>query len=104
MTTGIILRTAIPALVLAFTMSVVGTAQAQTKKKTQETSMSHSRLMGYKTVSEAQHGCGAGAVVWHATGSKVYHNAKSRYFGKTKHGAYVCEKTAMADHLHMARN
>ncbi|MDD2877777.1 MAG: hypothetical protein PHT60_12760 [Acidiphilium sp.] len=104
MTISKILRAAIPAMALAFTMSAVGTGHASTKKKTTMTSMSRAALPGYKTEAEAKTACGMGGVVWHATGSKAYHTAKSKYFGKTKHGAYVCEKAAMADHLHAAKN
>ncbi|MGC9269372.1 hypothetical protein [Acidiphilium sp.] len=103
MTMTKILRAAIPAVALAFTMSAMGTAHASTKKKTHETHMS-SKLPGYKTEAAAKAACGMGGVVWHATGSKAYHTAKSKYFGKTKHGAYVCEKAAVADHLHAAKN
>lgn len=103
MTFGTILRTAIPAVALAFTMSTVATANTSVKKKVHHTYMS-SKLPGYKTEAEAKTACGMGGVVWHATGSKAYHTSKSKYFGKTKHGAYVCEKTAMADKLHAARN
>jgi len=98
-----ILRAIVPALALSFAVGAVGTAQASTKKKTEST-MSHSKLPGYKTEAGAKAACGMGAVVWHATGSKAYHTAKSKYFGKTKHGAYVCEKAAMEDHLHAAKN
>jgi hypothetical protein len=103
MTTTKILRAILPALTLTFAVGAIGTAHASTKKKT-ESSMTHSKLPGYKTEAEAKTACGMGAVVWHATGSKAYHTAKSRYFGKTKHGAYVCEKAAMEDHLHAAKN
>jgi hypothetical protein len=104
MTITKILRATVPALALAFTMGAIGTAHASTKKKTTESHMSNSKLPGYKTEAEAKTACGMGAVVWHATGSKAYHTAKSKYFGKTKHGAYVCEKAAMEDHLHAAKN
>jgi hypothetical protein len=109
----------LPALAFAVTMSATGVAQAKTKKKTADTattqstasttntatsSKSHSKLPGYKTESEAKSACGGSTVVWHATGSKAYHTATSKYFGKTKHGAYVCEKAAMDGHLHAAKN
>lgn len=95
---------AVPALALTFTLGAVSTGHASTKKKTHETSASSSKLPGYKTESEAKTACGSSTVVWHASGSKAYHTAKSKYFGKTKHGAYVCENAAMADKLHAAKN
>ena len=104
MTFRSLLRAAIPAVALAVTIGGVGTAHATTKKKKTETTMSHSRLPGYKTEASAKAACGMSGVVWHATGSKAFHGPKSKYFGKTKHGAYVCEKAALADHLHAAKN
>lgn len=104
MTSGTFLRATIPAFALA--IGLAGAAHAATHKKHDATAASGTRtaLSGYQTKSAAQLACGSGAVVWHATGSKVFHTAKSRYFGKTKHGAYVCEKAAVAHHLHAARN
>ena len=61
-------------------------------------------LVTYKTEAEAKTGCAGDAVVWHARGSKVFHGAKSKYFGKTKHGAFACEKAAMAKGLHAAKS
>ena len=61
-------------------------------------------LATYKTEAEARTGCAGDAVVWHARGSKVFHTAKSKYFGKTKHGAFACEKAAVAKGLHAAKS
>ncbi|CAG4915877.1 unnamed protein product [Acidocella sp. C78] len=104
MTIGTILRATIPALALAFTMTAAGTAQASTKKAHEAMAMKHhvAAMPGYKTLSEAKAAC-HGAVVWHARGSKVFHTDKSKYFGKTKHGAYVCETVAVEHHLHAAK-
>ena len=60
-------------------------------------------LTGYKTIGAAQGACKGDTVVWHATGSKVFHTSTSKYFGKTKRGAYVCEKAAMAKGLHLGK-
>jgi len=98
MNIGKTLCATLPAFALAFTMSANGTAQAATRNAS-EAKTTHMKLPGYKTLSAARAGCGADTVVWHATGSKVFHGAGSKYFGKTKHGAYVCEKVAMTDHL-----
>lgn len=35
-------------------------------------------------------------VVWVNTTSKVYHPSTSRYYGKTKHGQYLCTSQAVA--------
>ena len=61
-------------------------------------------LHGYKTEAAAKAGCGADTVVWRARGSKAFHAAGSKYFGKTKHGSYVCEKAALAKGLHAAKS
>ncbi|ABQ31186.1 MULTISPECIES: hypothetical protein [Acidiphilium] len=107
MTIGTILRATIPALALAFTMSAAGTAQAATKKAPDSKAKTHhvahaAALPGYKTLGAAKAAC-HGTVVWHATGSKVFHGEKSKYFGKTKRGAYVCEKVALEHHLHASK-
>ncbi|GAA5263934.1 MAG: hypothetical protein ACP5M1_04035 [Acidiphilium sp.] len=111
-------KTIAPTLALVAVMGMVGTAQAHKKKTTNQTTTSSSmskksttkksamkgHLTGYKSEAEAKAACGMGGVAWHATGSKAFHVAGSKYFGKTKHGAYVCEKAAMSDGLHKAKN
>lgn len=86
------------------TQTVPATKAVKKKEKKVEAREHHVKLPGYKTEAEAKSACGAEGVVWHATGSKAFHGPKSKYFGKTKHGAYVCEKAALADHLHEAKN
>ncbi|MBW4091009.1 MAG: hypothetical protein HIU82_07865 [Proteobacteria bacterium] len=61
-------------------------------------------LHGYKTEAEAKAGCAGDAIVWRAHDSKVFHKAGSKYFGKTKRGAFVCEKAAEAKGLHAAKS
>ncbi len=61
------------------------------------------KLPGYKTEAAAKAACAGDTVVWHARRSKVFHTSQSRYFGKTKGGAYVCEKAALADGLHLSK-
>ncbi len=61
-------------------------------------------LQGYKTEAEAKTGCAGDAIVWRASGSKVFHLAGSKYFGKTKRGTFVCEKAAEAKGLHAAKS
>jgi hypothetical protein len=59
----------------------------------------------FKTEAAAQASCPGDTVVWSSmTKSKVLHAAGSKYFGKTKHGVFVCEKTAKAAGYHMAKN
>ncbi|GAC1300141.1 MAG: hypothetical protein NVSMB19_06170 [Vulcanimicrobiaceae bacterium] len=48
--------------------------------------------------------CAAGdKVVWVNTRSKVYYEPGGAYYGKTKHGKYVCESQAMSMGMHMAK-
>ncbi|MDD2794547.1 hypothetical protein [Acidocella sp.] len=59
----------------------------------------------FKTEAAAQASCPGDTVVWSTmTKSKVLHASSSKYFGKTKHGAFVCEKTAEAAGYHLAKN
>ncbi len=39
--------------------------------------------------------CPGDTIVWaNLAGSKAYHTSSDRYYGKTKHGAYMCQKEA----------
>jgi hypothetical protein len=50
----------------------------------------------YATEAEAKGKCGSDLVVWVNLDSKIYHYAGNRNYGKTKQGAYMCEKAAVA--------
>jgi hypothetical protein len=55
------------------------------------------------TGAAAQH-CPSDTVVWSTfSKSRVFHLSSSKYFGKTRHGAYVCEKDAMAAGFHASK-
>lgn len=58
----------------------------------------------YATEAEAKGKCGAGPVVWMNTKSKVFHDNTSSRYGKTKHGAYMCQAEANAMGGHAAKN
>jgi len=63
------------------------------------------KSLEFKTTAAAQAHCPGDLVVWSTlTKSKAYHLAASRYYGKTKHGAYVCEKDANAAGFHQAKS
>jgi hypothetical protein len=49
---------------------------------------------GYAVESEAKGHCPTDTVVWANTSSKAYHMSGTKYYGKTKHGAYMCQKDA----------
>jgi hypothetical protein len=58
----------------------------------------------YKTVALATAHCPSDTVVWSTLSkSKSYHLATSKYYGKTKHGAYVCEKDAATYGFHASK-
>jgi len=59
----------------------------------------------FKNQSDAAARCPGDTVVW-ATLSKshVFHLPGTPRYGKTKHGAYVCEKVALAAGLHASKN
>ena len=50
----------------------------------------------FKTEAEAKATCPADNVVWVNLRSKVYHTSDSKSYGKTKSGAYMCEKESTA--------
>jgi len=50
----------------------------------------------FETETVAQAHCPRDVVVWLNTTSGVYHEKGMRWYGRTKHGAYVCKKEADA--------
>lgn len=59
----------------------------------------------FTTVAVAEAHCPGDTIVWSTLSkSKSFHAASSKYYGKTKKGAYVCEKTAEAAGFHAAKN
>jgi len=48
----------------------------------------------FATEAAAQAHCPRDTVVWLNTASGVYHEQGMRWYGHTKHGAYVCKKEA----------
>ncbi len=91
------------------TMAPAGTmAPAKPAKPAKTASSSSSTLPAseqFTTVAAAQASCAGDTVVWSTLSkSKSYHTATSKYFGKTKKGAYVCQKAADAAGFHAAKN
>jgi hypothetical protein len=48
----------------------------------------------YADEASAKAHCPTDTIVWVNTSSKAYHLAGTKYYGKTKHGAYMCQKDA----------
>jgi hypothetical protein len=53
-------------------------------------------LATFATESAAQAHCPKDEVVWLNTPSGIYHEKGTRWYGRTKHGAYVCRNEADA--------
>lgn len=49
----------------------------------------------FDTESAAQAHCPKDTVVWLNIPSGIYHYKGERWYGRTKHGAYACEKEAI---------
>jgi ribosomal protein L32 len=54
--------------------------------------------------AEAKDQCGSDVVVWVNTSTKVYHYAGNADYGKTKKGAYLCERDEGDSGFHPAKN
>jgi hypothetical protein len=53
-------------------------------------------LQMFASEDAAQAHCPKDEVVWLNTSSGIYHEKGMRWYGRTKHGAYVCKKEADA--------
>jgi len=60
------------------------------------TTAASSALGTFNTEAAAQAHCPRDQVVWLNTNSGIYHEKGMRWYGRTKHGAYVCRKEADA--------
>ncbi len=111
----------LPALTLAGAMAAAPLAIAQTAKAPMgtmapaSTISSHSMVKTsastlpkadrFTTQAAANAHCQNDTVVWSTlTKSKTYHATGSKYYGKTKHGAYVCKGDADTAGFRQAKN
>jgi hypothetical protein len=55
--------------------------------------------------ADAKARCPADQIVWANNGkkSKIYHLAGDKYYGKTRHGAYMCQKDSEAEGFRAAK-
>ncbi|MEA2927683.1 MAG: hypothetical protein QOG38_111 [Hyphomicrobiales bacterium] len=58
----------------------------------------------FATEAAAKAHCPSDTVVWLNTASKIFHFASSHDYGKTKAGAYMCEKDSLAAGNRAAKN
>ena len=63
-----------------------------------------SSLAEFTSQAQAQQYCPADTVVWLNTKSGIYHYQGSRWYAATEHGAYVCEKEAIAAGMRASKN
>jgi hypothetical protein len=57
----------------------------------------------FSTEQAAKTHCPGDTIVWANTGgSKAYHTSSDRFYGKTKRGAYMCQKEAEQAGFHPA--
>jgi hypothetical protein len=56
----------------------------------------NTQLAQFQTEAAAQAHCPRDQVVWLNIPSGIYHEKGMRWYGRTKHGAYVCRKEADA--------
>ena len=58
----------------------------------------------FKTEDAAQKHCPSDVVVWLNLPTSIYHFKGQRWYGKTKSGAYVCQKEADKDVARATKN
>lgn len=66
--------------------------------------LAHAELEQFPTAALAQKHCPHDTVVWLNLPTMIWHYSGERWYGRTKHGAYVCEKEAAAAGARATRN
>lgn len=61
-------------------------------------------LKQFQTAAQAQIHCPRDTVVWLNLPTMIWHWKGERWYGRTKHGAFVCEKEAKAAGARATRN
>jgi hypothetical protein len=56
----------------------------------------------FSNEAQAKLSCAGDTVVWANTSSKAYHMAGDKYYGNTKRGAYMCQRTADSSGFHLS--
>jgi hypothetical protein len=89
-------------------LAIAGPALAQsTSSRSKSSSSSAASLKSneFSTEEAAKSHCPGDTVVWATLSrSHVYHVSGDRYYGKTKRGAYMCEKDAQKAGMKQARS
>lgn len=76
----------------------------RTKPAPAATSAAPTAAGEFATEAQAKSSCPGDTVVWANTKSKVYHFNGSKDYGKTKAGAYMCEKNTAGAGMRAAKN
>ena len=79
-----------------------GPGKSSTTSSTGAAATSSGSLAQYSSESDASSKCSGDTVVWANSTSKALHMSGDRYFGKSKHGFYACQKDALAAGYHVA--
>ena len=87
-------RRALAALVLAAVLLPLPTFA--TIRSVQAATTASVPLATFATEVAAQAHCPRDQVVWLNTNTGIYHEKGMRWYGRTKHGAYVCRREADA--------
>jgi hypothetical protein len=66
-------------------------------------SAASAKVQLFKTEADAKSHCGSDEVVWGNTSSHVLHDPGTKYYGKTKHGGYVCKGMAVNAGYHESK-
>jgi len=82
-------------LIVAVVLSLAFTAPATAARNTPPP-YNAAHLSMFATESAAQAHCPKDQVVWLNTPSGIYHEKGMRWYGRTKHGAFVCRREADA--------
>jgi hypothetical protein len=79
-------------------------AKGVTNPKTPAAAAGGAGVGEFTTEVLAKASCPGDLVVWANLDSKIYHFSGNREYGKTKEGAYMCEKVALGQGIRAAKN
>lgn len=89
-------RFALVAVLLSFVAMIPSHGLASPTPSVQTVIVAQSLPQLFSTDDAAQAYCPRDTVVWLNVPSGIYHYKGERWYGRTKHGAYTCEKEAIA--------
>src|SRR5271163_4942551 len=102
-TTCIVLSLAAAALAQAQTVAPHPGAAASSRAAAPSRATAGLASNQFSAEQAAKAHCPGDAIVWaNLSGSKAYHPSGDKYFGKTKHGAFMCQKEADQSGFHAA--